>query len=184
MGKRETYLLFVERLNAAGAPYMVSGSIALGVYGEPRLTMDIDVVLDVTVETVGRLTDYFPQEEFYMPPLDVLKIESRRDMRGHFNIIHLASGFKADIYPAGRDPFHAWALARVKTYTMQGVQMPLAPIEYAIIRKLEYYREGSSDKHLRDINSMVLASAAMIDFAVLESLVEERGLAKEWGKAK
>jgi hypothetical protein len=56
----------------------------------------------------------------------------------------------------------------------------VAPPEYVIIRKLEYFREGKSEKHLRDIRSMLAVSAAAIDRALLETKIAELNLEPEW----
>ena len=67
-------------------------------------------------------------------------------------MIHTDTGFKADFYPAGRDEFHACQME------YRGEPLTVAPPEYVIVRKLEYFREGGSEKHLRDIRSMVSVS--------------------------
>ena len=56
----------------------------------------------------------------------------------------------------------------------------LAPPEYVIVRKLEYYREGGSDKHLRDIRSMLAVSGGQLDRPSLNEWIEQRGLQNEW----
>ena len=60
----------------------------------------------------------------------------------------------------------------------------LAPIEYVILRKLEYYREGESEKHSRDISSILAFSSDEIDFKMLEERIKKRNLEKEWQAAK
>jgi hypothetical protein len=93
-------------------------------------------------------------------------------------LIHHATGFKADIYIAF-DELHRWGLAHRRTITLDTLQMSVAPIEYVIVRKLEYFREGGSQKHLRDIRSM-LAVSDTIDREALDGFVATRGLAAEW----
>jgi hypothetical protein len=60
--------------------------------------------------------------------------------------------------------------------------MSVAPVEYVILRKLEYFREGGSEKHVRDIRGMLAISAAQIDRALLEQWIGRRSLATEWAK--
>ncbi len=67
---------------------------------------------------------------------------------------------------------------------VDGEKFWLAPIEYVILRKLEYYREGESEKHLRDISSIIAVSLNEIDFKMLEEQIDIRMLAKEWIAAK
>ena len=104
----EPWLLFIRPLNRLGVAYMVTGAVASSAYGEPRLTLDIDIVLELDAERVTDFVRSFPPEEFYCPPEEVVLVETRRESRGHLNVIHMASGFKADVYPMGRDAFHAW----------------------------------------------------------------------------
>jgi hypothetical protein len=170
---------FIVRFEALGIPYMVTGSTAGIVYGEPRMTHDIDVVAQLTMRDVPAFVAAFPLEEFYCPPEDVLAIEVRRGARGHCNLIHHESGFKADVYIAF-DELHRWALAHRRTIELDGLRMQLAPPEYVIVRKMEYFREGRSEKHLRDIRSMLATSEALVDRELLERKIDEHGLRAEW----
>jgi hypothetical protein len=76
---------FIIRLERLGVPYFVTGSTAGILYGEPRLTHDVDIVVALEARDVHAFVEAFPIEEFYCPPEDVLAIEVRRDQRGHFN---------------------------------------------------------------------------------------------------
>ena len=57
------------------------------------------------------------------------------------------------------------------------------PVEYVIVRKLEYYRESGSDRHLRDIAGIVRVSRATINDEALRGLLEQRGLVESWERA-
>ena len=170
---------FVSRLERLGVPYMVTGSTAGVLYGEPRMTHDVDIVIALRTADVEAFVAAFPLEDFYCPPSDVLAIEVQRRHRGHCNLIHHASGFKADIYIAF-DALHQWALSQRRKIDLDGIPMHVAPPEYVIVRKLEYFREGGSEKHLRDIRSMLDVSMDIIDRARLDGFVNERGLVAEW----
>jgi hypothetical protein len=71
-----------------------------------------------------------------------------------------------------------------KAVDVEGEKFWLAPIEYVILRKLEYYREGQSEKHLRDISAILTVSEDEIDFKMLEAQINERSLEKQWQAAK
>jgi hypothetical protein len=169
--------LFTARLEALDLRYMVTGSVASTIYGEPRMTLDVDLVVELAVERAADLLEAFPQSEFYRPPLEVARTECGRDARGHFNLIHHGTGMKADVYIAGLDPLHAWALDHRRRAGASGSALWLAPPEYVILRKLEFWREGHSEKHLRDIRAML---APALDRAFLERQVRERGLDDAW----
>jgi hypothetical protein len=170
---------FLDPLEALGFPYCVTGSVAASVYGEPRLTADIDVVLLLKLDDVDRFRSAFPELDYYLPPDDFLRLELARSSRGSFNVIHYGSMFKADVYLAGNDPLHAWALAHRRRISFGGSTGAwIAPPEYVILRKLEYFREGGQDKHLRDIR-FILAGTEL-DLATVEREVARLGLEQQW----
>ena len=184
MPEPELFLLFVRPLNRAGIRYVVTGSIAAIFYGEPRLTHDVDFVVFLNDENIRQLGEIFPPADFYVPPTEAIASEVSREQRGHFNIIHMDTGFKADFYPTGRDDLNAWAFRRQRSVIFQGETVVLAPPEYVIIRKLEYFREGGSDKHLRDIRSMLAVSGDQMDQAELDEWIKRRGLEAQWQTAR
>lgn len=79
------------------------------------MTNDVDIVLLLGRDDVTRIHRAFPATEFYCPPPEVIELERSREQRGHFNLIHHETGFKADIYLAGHDKLHAWALKEART---------------------------------------------------------------------
>jgi len=169
---------FLEPLERLGLPYCVTGSVAASVYGEPRLTADIDVVLLLKVSDIVAFRSAFPDSAYYVPPDETLRLELARASRGMFKFIHHVSQFKADIYLAGRDASHAWALAHRRRIRLGEGGAWIAPPEYVILRKLEFLRESGQDKHLRDIRFMLAASA--VDRAFLETEVTRLGLDVQW----
>lgn len=177
-------LKFTSRFEALQIPYVVTGSVAAMLYGEIRVTLDVDLIVELNFASATKLPRLFEMPEFYCPPADVLTTEIARDLRGHFNIIHVDSGFKADVYLRGRDPLHVWALERARRVKIADSEVNLAPPEYVIIRKLEYFREGASEKHLRDIRTMLDSPGTAISNADLERLIEERNLQTEWQKVR
>jgi hypothetical protein len=169
---------FLEPLERLGLPYCITGSVAASVYGEPRLTADVDMVVLIGAEDIAALRAVFPEASYYVPPDETLRLEFARSSRGMFNLIHHASQFKADIYVAGRDPLHAWALEHRRRIDLEGAGAWIAPPEYVIVRKLEFLREGGSDKHVRDVRFIVAATT--LDRAFLEGGIERLGLQEQW----
>ncbi|WP_449067095.1 hypothetical protein [Prosthecobacter sp.] len=161
---------------------MVSGSIAAIYYGEPRLTNDVDIILFLKREDIRRFEAAFPSEGFYCPPRDVLQIEAAREQRGHFNLLHHDSGFKADIYLSGQDELHEWGLSHAVEADLDGDRVRFAPPEYVIIRKLQFYREGGSEKHLRDISRMLLGLGEDWERGPLRQMILAHGLSSEWDR--
>jgi len=180
MPEPELFLLFVRPLNRAGIRYVVTGSVAAIFYGEPRLTHDVDVVAFLNSNNIQKLIDVFPGTDFYLPPRETMLAEMGREHSGHFNLIHLDTGFKADLYPTGRDELNAWAFRGKRTIEYEGENIVLAPPEYVIVRKLQYFREGHAEKHLRDVRAMLAVSAGQLDYAALSEWIRLRGLEAEW----
>jgi hypothetical protein len=184
MPEANLFKIFVSRLNKLDIRYMVTGAIAGIIYGEPRVTHDIDLVAELSDENAEKIVEAFTIEEFYCPPVEIIRLEAKRPLRGHFNLIHHETGFKADIYLLGEDELHHWAMSKRKRLEMEGEPIWLAPPEYVILRKLEYFREGGSDKHLKDIVSMMEISSDQISFGQLAEKIQTYGLQKEWEKIK
>lgn len=172
--------LFAAPLNRLGIPYMVTGAVAAIMYGEPRLTNDIDLVVELGEGDADALQGAFPPPDYYVPPPEVIRIEARRPLHGHFNVIHTATALKADFYPSADDPLHRWALPRRAAHDVEGNVLWLAPVEYVIVRKLEYLRAGGSDKHLRDIRAMLRESPSAIDDPEFLGQVTRLALEREW----
>ncbi|MGB5810413.1 MAG: hypothetical protein WBG86_07785 [Polyangiales bacterium] len=180
MSETDLVLLFTRRLERAGLTYMITGSVAGVFYGEPRVTHDVDLVLALKPDDTARISDSFPLDQFYCPPKEILLREALRAQRGHFNLLHHESGFKADIYLANRDPLHQWALSERRSVEVDGEVLHVAPLEYVIVRKLEFYREGSSEKHVRDIESMCRISGDLIREDILQRWIRNKGLEATW----
>jgi hypothetical protein len=178
------FLLFIRRFEALGVPYMVTGGVASTLYGEPRLTNDVDIVVDVDRSQCEAIANLFPPDEFYCPPREVLLVEAGRAQRGHFNLIHHDTGFKADVYATGRDWLARWGLVNKRTLVIEGVRVAVAPPEYVILRKLQFYAESESEKHLRDVRGMLAATDLAIDRAFIEANASRLGVKGAWEKAK
>ncbi len=171
---------FTSRFEACGIPYMITGSVAGIVYGEPRMTNDVDVILEITSDHIPLITDAFPLDQYYCPPAEVIRVELERDLRGHFNLVRHDTGFKADIYLSGSDPLHRWAMQSRRCMQIGSESVWLAPPEYVIIRKMEFFREGDSHKHLTDIVAMLANLKDSLDITQIESMALERGLSSIW----
>jgi hypothetical protein len=176
----DLYLIFAVPLNRAGLKYMVTGSAAAMVYGEVRLTHDVGIVMELVPGDVPQIRELFPAGDFYCPDAEVLRREIAHEGRGQFNVIHQETGFKADFYVSGRGGLHGWGFEHRESIDVRGERVWIAPVEYVIIKKLMYFREGGSEKHLREIAMMLRISPERIDRLILERLAPENGVVDEW----
>jgi hypothetical protein len=176
--------LFVRPLNQLHLPYMVTGGVASVVYGEPRFTRDIDLVIALRPGDAARFSELWAPGAFYVPPVEVIAAESARPAHGHFNVVHHDTAMRADIYLPGSDALNAWAFAHVVTRQVGQDEIRLAPIEAVILSKLRYYQAGRSDRHLRDIHQMLRVSGDLVNRPELERWAARLGVEAEWRQAE
>ncbi len=158
--------------------YFITGSIASMFYGEPRFTNDIDVVADIKREHIPKLLELFPEDEFYLSKesiLDAIKNQYQ------FNIIHPSSGLKIDVTIAKNDDFDKSRFERIREISpIEGTLTKMAAPEDVIIMKMRYYKEGESEKHLRDIASILKISGDEIDKNYIELWAHKLNLIDIW----
>jgi hypothetical protein len=176
--------LFIIPLNRIGIEYMVTGSVAAMLYGEPRMTHDIDLVVTMRTEQIAAFIQAFPERGYYCPPEEVIGTEIARAQRGHFNLIHRVTGYKADIYLFGNDELHAWGMKNRKGVIIENNRIDIAPVEYVIVRKLEYFRESGYQKHLLDIEGILRVEGTELSLIVIQEWIKRFSLDKEWSMVK
>ena len=159
-------------------PYLVTGSVAAMAYGEPRMTNDIDIVAAVGYEHVEGLMAAFPEEEFYISK-DAIRDAVRYQTQ--FNVIHPASGMKIDIIIRKKTPFNDSRFSRVRSIkTGENFETNFAAPEDIILMKMQYYRDGGSEKHLRDISGILKISDPEIDKDYIDRWSEKLSLVDIW----
>ncbi len=182
MGPYELLRNIVMVLERLQIPYIITGSIASMAYGEPRLTNDIDIVADVEEKHIVGILEAFPKDEFYISE-DLIRDAIRR--KGQFNIIHPASGLKVDIITKVDSPYNASRFKRSKQiYPSDTFHANFAAPEDVIIKKMEYYKEGGSEKHLRDITGILKISSDEVDYGYISEWAERLGLSEIWKAIK
>jgi hypothetical protein len=150
-------------------------------YGEPRFTNDIDIVVRLNEADPPRLVEAFPQSDFYLSPESMTRALRRRTS---FNLIHPSSGLKVDFMVAAQTPFNDSRFRRVrKVETGVGEPVPFASPEDVILEELEFFREGGSSKHLRDIAG-VLKTSESIDRGYIDVRARDLDAAEEWRRAQ
>lgn len=167
-----------ERLNI---PYAVVGSVASSFYGEARLTNDIDVVADLRNESVALFLRAFPQSDFYLSE-DAVREAIR--MRSQFNIIHPDSGLKVDVIIPELSGIDQLRLRKRVRPRDAGFDTYFASPEDVILKKLEFYHEGGSEKHLRDIAGILKISGNQLDRSYIASWAQRLGVLDIWEKVR
>jgi hypothetical protein len=172
--------IFAPRLAAAGVEWMVTGGVAAIVYGEPRLTQDIDVVVAMDHRDAVRFAEQFPETDFYCPPSEVIAQEAVREAFGHFNLLHLDSDARADVYVAGADALAREGLVTRRLVELVGMTVPIASPEQVILQKLRFRQRGASARHLRDIRGILRVMGEAMDTLALEQMAQAYGLEPQW----
>jgi hypothetical protein len=141
--------------------YAVVGSFASIAYGEPRYTHDIDILVDLTPTHVGQFCEAFPAPDRYVSEPSISDaIRQRRQ----FNVIHTTSANKIDFMIPRNSAWGRQELERRQEFDLLiGRSAFAVHPEDVILGKLLYYREGGSDRHLRDVATILQISSGRID---------------------
>jgi hypothetical protein len=164
-------------LDGMGVRYLVTGSTATIFFGEARFTTDIDVVAELTESDLPALMRAFPADQYYLSePAARAAIRSG----GQFNIIQPDSGLKVDVMVPADTPFNRSRLARAVRVRPGEYEASFASAEDVILKKMEYFREGGSDKHLRDIAGVLKVSGERVDMGYVAEWAGRLGLEEIW----
>jgi hypothetical protein len=178
MGPYELLAKVVAIFEQLGIPYLVTGSIAAMACGEPRLTNDIDLVAGLRESHVDGLLQAFPPEEYY---ISEDSIRQAIHLGTQFNIIHPASGLKVDVIINRNTPFDRSRFSRIhRLHPAEEYEANFAAPEDVIIKKMEYYRAGGSDKHLRDITGIIKIAGESLDKKYISDWADELELKEIW----
>jgi hypothetical protein len=160
----------VGALESAGIDYMVTGSIASSLQGEPRLTHDIDVVVAIQSDQITQLLESFPGPRFYV---DAQAVEEAVETAGMFNVIDTVEGDKVDFWLIRDDPFDRSRFERKYIESLFGSPVKVSRPEDTILAKLWWSRlSGGSEKSLQDAVRVFEVQAGALDGGYLESWAE------------
>lgn len=175
---------FVERvttaLDSAGVPYMVCGSVASTFHSRPRTTQDVDIVVEVDDDRLRTLLARFPEDAYYVSEDAAREALRRRSM---FNIIDLATGWKADLIVRKSNDFAETEFSRRRAVDFLGIPVSMASAEDCIVSKLRWSIVSQSDRQLEDVRWLVESCGANLDRDYIESWVTRLGLDNAWKKA-
>jgi hypothetical protein len=174
LGELEIALDVGRELDALGVAWLVGGSVASSILGEPRATSDVDLVADLRGRHVSAL--FAALVDTYYIDEDATKAAVRT--RGGFNVIQLASMTKVDIYCTRDEPLAREELERRIFVEVDGRQVPCASAEDIILQKLLWFTLGGgvSDRQWRDVRGVIRVQGAALDRAYLEHHATSHGL--------
>jgi hypothetical protein len=170
----------ITALERAGVPYMLTGSYASGMYGIPRATNDVDVVIAPTPEELRRLLREFPDDRYYADEEDAFQSFAAQSQ---FNVIDFATSWKADLIFRKDREFSRTEFARRCLHSIGGRTVYLVSPEDILIAKLEWAKLGESERQIEDAAGVVRRQGATLDRAYVERWVDELELDRQWQKA-
>lgn len=156
-------------LEELGVRYHIGGSLASSIHGVPRMTQDVDVVVDLPPALIARFCRQL-ESEFYV---SIESAEQAVRRKSSFNLVHLESGIKIDLFQRADAPFDVAEFARARTEMVAADPERHAVVktpEDTLLRKLHWYRLGGerSDRQWSDVLGLARTQGPRLDRAYLE----------------
>jgi len=167
----EVLKMVASRLKKADIPYMVSGSIAANYYSIPRMTRDIDIVIELKQKDVDRFAALF-QGDFY---INTEMIEKEVLRQGMFNLIHNQHIIKVDFIVKKSSAYQQAEFSRRKKVLIEKCTVWIASPEDLIISKLIWAKDSLSEMQLKDVKNLIEATDGL-DLKYIDKWVRELGL--------
>lgn len=169
----------VDAFDALGIPYHLAGSVASSIFGIARSTVDADIVADIAPHHARPLAKRL-ESEYYISE-DMIRDAVRH--RSSFNLIHLKTMFKVDVFLPKNRPVDQEAATRIYQEVLaddpDARVFNVASPEDTILSKLEWYRRGgeTSDRQWTDILGVLKVQGPTLDLAYLRRWAPEIGVA-------
>lgn len=160
-----------------GVRHYIGGSVASTAHGAVRSTMDVDLVCDLRIEQVAAFVAAFG-DEFYVSESAVRQAVERRSC---FNLVHLPTAWKVDVFVSRGRPFDEAAMSRAALQRLAAddpFEVPVATAEDSIVAKLEWFRLGdeSSQRQWDDVSRLVALHGAALDVAHMRRMADSVGV--------
>lgn len=160
-----------HRLEGAGIAYMLTGSMALNHYAQPRMTRDVDLVAELRLDDADRLAELFG-DDFGADLEEIREAIARGRL---FNLIHAERVVKVDIVVRKDAPFRVEEFSRRRRVDYAGISLWIVSPEDLLLSKLYWAKDSHSDFQLRDVRNLI-AAVAELDWAYLERWASELGV--------
>jgi hypothetical protein len=162
--------LVTSRLESAGIAYMVTGSVAVSLYAEPRMTRDVDLVVALEPSDAARLVDMFGAEF----NCDVDRIREAIDHHSMFNLIHTTAVVKIDMIVRKDSAYRQEEFRRRRLAMIDGTEMWVVSAEDLVLSKLDWARSSRSEMQFRDVRNVIAAQS--LDWPYIDAWAKQLGL--------
>ena len=169
----EILQIVIKKLDLAGIFYMVSGSIAANFYTTPRMTRDIDIVIEVGNKDAEKLYSLF-SKDFY---LDIEAVKEAVRNQKVFNIIHNESVVKVDFIVKKETDYRKIEFARRRKIAFEDLNIYIVSPEDLIISKLYWAKDSFSEKQITDVRNL-FNTVSDIDKEYIQKWVKQLGIEK------
>lgn len=163
--------LVVRRLEDAGINYMLTGSMALSIYSQPRMTRDVDLVVELRSADAMRISQLF-QGEFECDADEIREAIASERM---FNLIHVERVVKIDFVIRKSSPYRREEFNRRQRRELDGFEVWVVSPEDLLLSKLAWAKDTESEQQLRDVRGLV-AAGKELDWVYLERWAREVGV--------
>ena len=151
--------IVVTRLHQADIPYMVSGSIAGNFYGHPRMTRDIDIIVELALADVPKVYRLF-ESDFYVDEAMIREAINYYDM---FNIIHNETMIKVDFIIRKDTPYRRLEFSRRRLMQIDDFEVFVVSLEDLILSKLYWAKDSQSEMQLNDVKILICENRNQLD---------------------
>ncbi len=179
MNQTEIFGFVIEVLRKLKINYMIVGSVASTVYGKPRLTYDMDILVDLKETQIEDLAGSFNSDWY----ADAAMIKDAIAKNMPFNFIHIPSANKIDFFPAGSGEYEKEQFSnKIEQQFDEKRTAFFSSAEDVIVKKLDYYMEGKSEKHLEDIKGILAVRREKLNFKYIDYWSQKKGSFDVWKK--
>ena len=178
MSQQESLKNVIQALDQDGIQYMITGSLASSLQGEPRSTHDIDMVIAIEESKVHQLMEAFPPPNFYLDEDSILDAINRQSM---FNLIDVNVGDKVDFWILTEEPFDQSRFSRKISEEFTGLKMQVSTPEDTILAKLRWAKlSGGSEKQFTDALRVYGVQYGKLNIDYLKHWVKELDVESLW----
>ena len=178
MSQQELLKKVIQTLNKAGIQYMLTGSVASSLQGQPRATHDIDMVISIEKSNAQELVEAFPSPDFYLDEHSILEAINVQTM---FNLIELQSGDKVDFWILSNEAFDHSRFSRRYSEKFMGIEMEVSSPEDTILAKLRWAKLcGGSEKQFTDALRVYEVQYGQLDLDYIELWTKELDVQSLW----